>query len=477
MRARCLLLLVVACSSPAKPVAREPTPPAKAAAEVPAADALLAKMVTAYRSLKTYADSGVATATGSVNNVKTFTTAYERDTKKLRFAFRPTGDADDAYIAWGDATGAHVASRMKPGVVETEESDDVATALAELAGTSGFVSVIVPSLLIEQEPPLAKLENARNEGRETINGHACWRVVGTLQEATVTLWIDQARSVIRRAEVRMASAEPGRPGLGFMTDYTPRLDDVIAASELAGVSKDVKVVVKEPPRWLGVLFENSSSKIRDVLANSPAVKAGLKKGDVVITLGGVAVHDASDVIEQVQRHRTGEKLEIVLERGGTRMTLTATLEKRPDLGQLQESSLMNKAAPAFDVATLDGKRVKLADLKGKVVLVDFWASWCKPCLASMPALAELHRTLGSRGLVIVGITDDDAEEAKQTVADKKLPYTIGLDGDHTAWSSYLVQGLPTSIVIDRTGIVRQVMMGSSDYADAQVKTAIEKLLK
>ena len=127
--------------------------------------------------------------------------------------------------------------------------------------------------------------------------------------------------------------------------------------------------------------------------------------------------------------------------------------------------------------TLTADTFEQTVVEGGIVLVDFWASWCKPCLASMPALAEMHRTLGSKGLVIVGVTDDDPAEAKQTVADMKIPYTIALDGDHSAWSAYLVQGLPTSIVIDRTGIVRQVMMGSSDYGDAQVKAVIEKLLK
>jgi peroxiredoxin len=437
-------------------------------------------MVSSYRSVKTYVDRGTVTSTtDGETETKTFTTAFERSSRKLRFAFRMQGATDDAFVVWVDAAGPHTAAFVKPGVVETEDNADVSEALGAIAGVSSLVSQLAPSLLADDKPLFAQMRGAKTMATETVDGHACWRVTASLGDVPITVWLDQQRHVLRRVEVRLSAKRDDGTALTMVQtiELTPRLDEPIAASELVGVSSQIKSVVKEAPRWLGVLFDNNSSKIRDVLPDSPALKAGVKRGDVVVTLGGVSVSNAGDVIAKVQQHRAGEKLEIVLERGGKRMTLTATLEKRPELTQLQQTSLMDKPAPAFELATLDGKRVKLADLKGKVVLVDFWASWCKPCLASMPALVELHRTLTSKGLVIVGVTDDDPADAKQTVADKKLTYPIALDPDHAAWSAYLVQGLPTTVLIDRTGIVRQVMLGASGYGDEQVKAMIEKLLK
>ena len=109
--------------------------------------------------------------------------------------------------------------------------------------------------------------------------------------------------------------------------------------------------------------------------------------------------------------------EIVLPVGQS--TLVRNVEKVKLLG-----ILTGKPAPEFTATTLDGKSFKLADLRGKVVLVDFWAAWCGPCVAELPNLKKLHDEYTDRGLVVVSISfDRSAEAACKYVAEKQMSWT------------------------------------------------------
>lgn len=131
---------------------------------------------------------------------------------------------------------------------------------------------------------------------------------------------------------------------------------------------------------------------------------------------------------------------------------------------------VNFKAPDFQLTTLDGKTVALSDYCGKVVLINFWATWCPPCRTEMPdiqAAAQAHPD----GLVVLAINNaEDAETVKRFAQQFNLTFPILLDSDGSVARKYGVQGLPTSFFIDRAGIVRAANMGamSRAYIEAQI---------
>jgi thiol-disulfide isomerase/thioredoxin len=247
----------------------------------------------------------------------------------------------------------------------------------------------------------------------------------------------------------------------------------------AGVDSPVSIEVSEdaPPRWIGLFLEDDSNVVRDVLETSPAEKGGVKVGDRVLTVAGTPIASVADIIAVVQSKNAGAKVEVVIERSGKRITLPVTIEYRPDVAALQQNKLHGKPAPKTELKTLEGKDWALAGLAGKVVIVDFWATWCKPCIGMMPTLNAWHAAYGPRGLVIAGITDDEADVAREMVKEKQLAYTILLDPDHRAWKDFLVSGLPTTVIVDKQGVIRYVSIGASPDETAALEAAFLAALK
>jgi peroxiredoxin len=111
------------------------------------------------------------------------------------------------------------------------------------------------------------------------------------------------------------------------------------------------------------------------------------------------------------------------------------------------------AAPNFDLPTLDGRRVKLSDYRGKAVLLNFWATWCSPCKVEMPWFVELQKKYGNDGLVILGIAMDDSDAPKiaQFASEMGVNYPVLLGTDQVSEQYGNVEFLPTSFYIDRDG--------------------------
>jgi peroxiredoxin len=124
---------------------------------------------------------------------------------------------------------------------------------------------------------------------------------------------------------------------------------------------------------------------------------------------------------------------------------------------------VNRRAPEFARKDLAGKSVDLKNFRGKVVLLNFWATWCAPCQLEMPAFAAWQRQYGPDGLQVIGISmDDDATPVVGLVAKLKLNYPV-LMGDANLGRQYGgVLGLPLTYLIDRDGVVRARFQGETD---------------
>jgi cytochrome c biogenesis protein CcmG/thiol:disulfide interchange protein DsbE len=134
-------------------------------------------------------------------------------------------------------------------------------------------------------------------------------------------------------------------------------------------------------------------------------------------------------------------------------------------------------APGFQGPLLGGGRLDLAGLRGKVVLLDFWATWCAPCVAEVPALVRAQERLGPRGLAIVGV-DIEGPSAERAVADfvaeSGIRYPVVIDDGPIA-TLYRVRALPHAFVIGRDGVIRKVLVGATP--EDELTRALEEALR
>jgi len=135
-------------------------------------------------------------------------------------------------------------------------------------------------------------------------------------------------------------------------------------------------------------------------------------------------------------------------------------------------------APDFTTEDLAGKPVKLSDYKGKVVVLDFWATWCAPCRKSMPELQTLHERFAAQGLTVLGISIDEKADAKvrRFVTAQRFTYPIAIDeAKDPAWQAYRVKSVPAAFLIDRAGRVVAQWIGGAPPRE-ELEAAIVKQL-
>lgn len=129
-------------------------------------------------------------------------------------------------------------------------------------------------------------------------------------------------------------------------------------------------------------------------------------------------------------------------------------------------------AAALTGPDLAGKTVSLSDFAGKVVLVDFWATWCVPCKAEVPELMRLHKELGPKGFVVLGASmDEDKDAVASFIKAKKADYPLILLGGELAPAGWTVPGLPTAYLIGRDGTRLKRYFGSKDSGELEADIA------
>jgi peroxiredoxin len=136
-------------------------------------------------------------------------------------------------------------------------------------------------------------------------------------------------------------------------------------------------------------------------------------------------------------------------------------------------------AADFTVAGLTGPPLRLSDFKGKVVFLNFWATWCPPCKEEMPSMERLYRRYKDKEFTILALSIDSGGAAPVGAFVKKLGLTfpIGLDTKTTVANQYTVRGLPATFLIDRKGTIAAVAIGPRDWDSKAAHAAIESLLR
>jgi thiol-disulfide isomerase/thioredoxin len=303
----------------------------------------------------------------------------------------------------------------------------------------------------------------------------------------------------RRQRLGQESAQPilgGGWGLPIGWGGAPRLrlatllaiGGVVLTSGVALAddgSKSAQASAKAPAPslglpWLGVSMDNGSDlgvRIEHVVRGSPAERGGVRVGDRIVTIDGTRVTAPGHVSRNVATRRVGETVTLGLERTGNAINASVVLAARPSSDDLVKMHLVGAPAPAWsNVSALSGAPTSVASLKGKVALIDFWASWCGPCRMIAPRLGALSDRLGPQGFTVVGVTTDEPEQANGFIEKHQMRYPSVVDTDGSTSRSYGIVGLPTMVLIDKKGVVRDVFVGFDPSGEAKLEAAVKKLL-
>jgi thiol-disulfide isomerase/thioredoxin len=139
---------------------------------------------------------------------------------------------------------------------------------------------------------------------------------------------------------------------------------------------------------------------------------------------------------------------------------------------------VGQTAPPFDLPADSSSTVSLAQLKGKVVYLDFWASWCGPCRQSFPWMNEMHAKYGAKGLVVLAINvDATTADAKKFLSETPAKFEITYDAKGVTPKAFGIRGMPTSYLIDRTGKVLSTHAGFNPAKKSEMEAAIKHALE
>jgi peroxiredoxin len=136
-------------------------------------------------------------------------------------------------------------------------------------------------------------------------------------------------------------------------------------------------------------------------------------------------------------------------------------------------------APGFELPGLSGDAVDLGDLRGRVVFVNFWATWCPPCRKEAPALERLYRNLRAEGFEVLGVSIDDpsARDAIERFREEfGLTFPLLVDPDRSAYRAYQATGVPETFLVDRAGRVVERFVGPRDWDEPRYANAVRALL-
>lgn len=152
---------------------------------------------------------------------------------------------------------------------------------------------------------------------------------------------------------------------------------------------------------------------------------------------------------------------------------------QPELGYRLTALPEPLIAPAFSLQDMDENSHRLADYRGKVIMLNFWATWCPPCRREMPSMEKLHRSLNADEFVVIAINQMETPDhvfAYTGQLDVDPTFSILFDTQSKVSHAYKVNGLPTTYLIDKKGLIRYRAVGGRDFNHPQVRKVIRKLV-
>jgi peroxiredoxin len=230
--------------------------------------------------------------------------------------------------------------------------------------------------------------------------------------------------------------------------------------------------------WLGVALDKGPAGgvvAKHVVNNSPAAKAGLADGDHILAADGVVLDQPQQLVARVALVGPNNSIALKVKHGSVQRSVSVMLAEYPGEEQVLRLDRVGSFAPAWKSPTPVSGNVpaNLSNLRGKVVLLDFWSTSCGPCRMMASQLSRWQATYGAQGLVIIGLTSDPPSVAAQGATAMDMRYAVASDPNGATFSTYGVSAIPTMFIIDKKGVVREVAVG---YDPGRHK-ALEKLMQ
>ncbi len=248
---------------------------------------------------------------------------------------------------------------------------------------------------------------------------------------------------------------------------------------------------KKEKGWLGVALKTISEEdskalgfdfklvvIDSIFDGSPAHSSDLHVGDLFVKLDDVEIKSVDQLVKTVTGKNSGDKIILSMIRDKKPFTVPILLALRPDRLDMMKGNFLNKPAPDFSVQNpTTSKAITMADYKGQVIVLDFWATWCGPCRKAMPHLDGLSKKWKGKGLIVLGVTDEDQKTIKEFSAKNKVSYPFVLDTERAMHRGYMVSALPTLFVIDHEGVVREVFIGGGEKNLTALDESVARLIE
>ncbi len=237
------------------------------------------------------------------------------------------------------------------------------------------------------------------------------------------------------------------------------------------------------PGWLGVELARREDGqagvlIRSVMRGSPAAEAGVAAGDIVLSVDGENVERPHALRERIMATRAGTRVSLGVLRGDALRLFGVELRPVPNEDEVMRKQYVGASAPDFGALdSVQGSITpSLPALRGRVVVLEFWASWCQICHVLAPTLSGWHDRYGGQGVTVLGVTTDPVALASRTAGELRMGYPLASDGSGNMQRAYRAYALPTLFVIDKQGKVRDVLVGFSTPRLREIEALVRKLI-
>ncbi len=246
----------------------------------------------------------------------------------------------------------------------------------------------------------------------------------------------------------------------------------------------------KPVAWLGIAFADAplasipaqfahpsaegAVKIQQVFKGTSADQAALQEGDYILSINTAPLVGRKTLLDTIHSKGVGDVVELRIGRNGKVISQKMALSPKPEDMQSLTKMLIGARALELDGKYYSGDVGTLAKNKGKVVVLDFWATWCGPCRSTIPGLNALYKKYHEKGVEIIGISSENLQELLEFQASGKHSYSLFNDVSQITTHKYQAFAYPTLVLIDRKGFIQRIEVGA--HPPEQMEKWIQELM-